>query len=48
MIGPIIKESKVMLTTIDEFWDENSAFDINFHPWDEHEAREFKQLLIKD
>jgi hypothetical protein len=47
-IRPNIKESKVLLSTMEEFQDESSPFDIDFHPVDEDEAMAFKQLLIHE
>jgi hypothetical protein len=47
-MGPNVKESKVMLTTMEEFQDENNPFDIDFHPANEQEARDFKQLLMQE
>jgi hypothetical protein len=33
---------------MEELRDENSPFDIDFHPGIEHEAREFEQLLLQE
>jgi hypothetical protein len=47
-IGPIVPNSKILLTTLIEWRDENNPYDINFQPANEHEARAFKELLLSE
>ncbi len=44
-MGNIIARSKILLTTIDEWRDDNNPYDIDFRPSNEAEARAFKELL---
>lgn len=47
-LGPAMKESKVILTTLEESWDEDNPLDISFQPSNLDDASAFNNLLIDE